>query len=91
MTLVAACGPKAAVQDAPVWELRGRVEAISASQLDVRHKSGRVIALQVDSRTEFVDRDGNGSSRDVARGMRVAVRVETTATGYRARRVRVFD
>ena len=93
MTFLTACGPKAGVHGSPAtWELRGSVEAISASTLEVRHKSGRIVPLDIDGATEFVGDGGQDVRSTVAAGMRVTVRVETEASGgYRARMVRVFN
>jgi hypothetical protein len=92
MMFVTACGPKAGVHGSPAtWELRGSVESISASTLEVRHKSGRIVPLELDGATEFVGHAGQDVRGSVAAGMRVTVRVETEASGgYRARMVRVF-
>jgi hypothetical protein len=93
MMFVTACGPKTGMHGSPAtWELRGRVEAISGSRLEVRHKSGRIVPLQIDGGTEFVGDGGRNVRGAVTAGMRVTVRVETEPSGgYRARAVRVFN
>jgi hypothetical protein len=93
LAVAGACGPKTvAPSGVPVWELRGGVVAISASRVDVRHKSGRVIELTIDDRTDLVGAAGKEAWAAVVPGMRVAVQVESDGSGgYRARSVRVFD
>jgi hypothetical protein len=93
LTVAEACGPKTVTPpNVASWELRGSVEAISTARLEVRHKSGRVIELAIDDRTEIVGKAGKEPWAAVAPGMRVAVQVETGASGaYRARTVRVFN
>jgi hypothetical protein len=93
LTCAIACGPKTVhPPNVASWELRGSVEAISTARLEVRHKSGRVIELVIDDRTEVFGTAGKEPWAAVAPGMRVAVQVETGASGaYRARSLRVFD
>ena len=93
LLMTPACGPKTiAPPVAASWELRGSVETVSASTLEVRHKSGRIVPVDIDGATEFVGNGGRDVRGTAAAGMRVTVRVETrTSGGYRACMVRVFD
>ena len=93
LLMAAACGPKTiAPPGAASWELRGSIEAISSSRLDVRHKSGRIVELALDDRTELLGAAGQTTTAVLVPGMRVAVRVETEPSGaYRAQSVRVFN
>ena len=74
-----------------IWQLRGGVVAVSDTMLEVRHKSGAIVDLQIDDETVFMKNKQRNSSRAVLRGTRVIVDVETIGRGvYRARRVQMF-
>jgi hypothetical protein len=70
------------------WRLHGSVVRVSSSELDVRHKSGRVVSLALDSDTT-IEHDGVVVDRRVlAARQRVTIRVDTAG---RARRVQIHS
>jgi hypothetical protein len=49
----AACIHHLAGSEIQAWRLRGRVVAMT-EDLDVRHKSGQVVRISLDDRTEYI-------------------------------------
>jgi hypothetical protein len=63
------------------WVVYGQVEAASDAQFAIRHKSGDRVELLIDERTAFVKSAEAASWRDLLRGSRVIVDVETSQDG----------
>jgi hypothetical protein len=73
-----------------VWTLWGTVADFSETELSVKHKSGRIVTLQIDSGTVFTKEDTPAGPQALARSARVAVDVEVLpGGGQRARAVRI--
>jgi hypothetical protein len=74
-----------------VWELRGAIVDATADHLRVRHKTGQVIELAIDDRTEVMRGERPETAGALRRGARVRVTVEPLTGGAgRARIVRVY-
>jgi hypothetical protein len=73
------------------WELRGAVVDATEDRLRIRHKTGQVVELVLDSRTS-ITRNEQPRGRDELRyGTRVLIEVEPLAGGgQRAARVRLY-
>ena len=90
VTLAAGCVHRARTAG-DTWQLRGAVVSASETRLQVRHKSGQVIDLQIDAGTAFVRDNQTESWHALGRDTRVTVDVETLDCGVnRARRVQIF-
>ena len=89
LTAAAGCIPRTPLDQSRAWELHGVVVAAGGGTLSVRHKSGRVVALVVDDRTVYSQRDGPGRAPALRPGARVRVQVETRAGIDYARQVHV--
>jgi hypothetical protein len=74
-----------------VWQLRGAVVSADPGELRVRHKSGQIVAIELDAETVVVRGDRPVPMSAVGAGTRVMIDVEPLGDGrQRARRVRVF-
>jgi hypothetical protein len=86
-----ACASRAPRNGLYQWQLRGAVVSVSDTRLQVRHKTGGIVDLQVDDRTVFMKDTRPDSRQSLLRGSRVTVDVETIQRGvYRARLVQIF-
>ncbi len=87
---LATAGCTHAVQPGYVWNLWGTVVDVSQSELRVRHKTGRVVTLQIDAET-VVTFENHAAALDLlTRDARVSVDVELLASGaQRAKTVRI--
>jgi hypothetical protein len=72
------------------WRLRGRVVAMTAESLDVRHKSGQVVRIRLDDRTEYYLNKKPNTRQIVLSDTRVTIDVESVVGGNRARRIDVY-
>lgn len=91
LTLTPACTHRIAGAGPYVWQLRGAVVSVNGTVLQVRHKSGQIVVLQIDDRTAFIRNKQADSWQSLSRGTRVMVDVETLPRGvYRARLVQMF-
>ena len=86
----AACIHHLAGSEIQAWRLRGRVVAMTEDSLDVRHKSGQVVRISLDDRTEYYLNRKPESRQIVLRDTRVTVDVESVVGGNRARRIDVY-
>ena len=86
----AACIHHLAGSEIQAWRLRGRVVAMTEDSLDVRHKSGQVVRISLDDRTEYYLNRKSESRQIVLRDTRVTVDVESVVGGNRARRIDVY-
>jgi hypothetical protein len=73
-----------------MWRLRGRVVAMTEDTLDVRYKSGHVVKIWLDDRTEFYLNRKPDTRQMVHRDTRVTIDVESSIRGNRARRIDVY-
>lgn len=90
LALAAATGCVHHVQPGHVWTLSGTVSDFTDTQLSVRHKSGRIVTLQMDGRTTFTNGAHPAGPGALARAARVAVDVEVLpGGGQRAKAVRI--
>ena len=87
--IAAACAARSP-QPPHVWQLRGAVISFNNTTLEVRHKTGRIVTLTLDERTEYMVDESRVSSDSLSRGRRVSVDVESVNNVQRARRVRLF-
>jgi hypothetical protein len=78
------------VQPGYVWNLRGTVVDASPSELRVRHKSGRIVTMQIDDATVLTI-DSRPAKRDaLTHDARVSVDIEQlSGGGQRAKAVRI--
>ena len=89
--LATACVHRAPTSGRSVWQLRGAVVSVSDSVLQVRHKTGGIVELQIDDRTTYISNKDTDSRHSLLEGARVTVEVETLQRDvYRARRVQIF-
>ena len=89
--LETACAHAAPRSGPSVWQLRGAVVSATDDILRVRHKTGRIVELQIDDRTVYLRNERPDSPRSLLGGTRVVVDVETlSGLTYRAQRVRLF-
>ena len=73
------------------WQLRGTVVETTDRSLEVRHKSGRVVTLEIDAATEYFVNRHPDTHEAIHVGTRVTVDVEwSPGAGDRAKRVQVF-
>jgi hypothetical protein len=81
------CASLTAGREANAWLLRGSITHVSSSAMEVRHKSGRLISLALDSATT-IEHDGETLDlRALATTQPVSIRVETVGHTWHARRV----
>jgi hypothetical protein len=87
----AGCSHRIAGAQPRTWELRGAVVDATDAHVRVRHKTGQVIELMLDDRTQ-ITRDERPRGRDILRrGARVRVEVEPLPEGgQRAQTIRVY-
>ena len=91
LTLGPACVHSPSKSGPYVWQLRGVVVSVTDSRLQVRHKTGGILDLQIDDRTAYVRNRQPDSRRSLLQGTRVMVEVETVQRDvYRARVVEIF-
>jgi hypothetical protein len=91
LALAPASTHRVSSSDPLVWQLRGAVVSASHTLLQVRHKTGQVVDLQIDDRTLYTRNTHPDSRPSLLRGTRVMVDVESLQSGeYRARLVRIF-
>ena len=88
--LSAACVHHLTGSEVQVWRLRGQVVAVANEALDVRHKSGQIVRLSLDGRTEYYLNRTLASRQIVHYETRVTIEVETSVSGNRALRVDVY-
>jgi hypothetical protein len=91
LALAPACSHRV-VSSAPyVWQLRGAVVSVNDTLLQIRHKTGQVVDLQIDDRTLYTRKKQPDSRQSILRGTRVMVDVESLERGgFRARLVQIF-
>jgi hypothetical protein len=78
------------VQPGYVWNLWGTVVDASPSELRVRHKSGRIVTMQIDAETTVTFENRPAGLDLLTRDARVSVDVELLAGGgQRAKAVRI--
>ena len=78
------------VEPGYVWTLWGTVADFSGTALSVRHKSGRIVTMQIDAGTIFTSEGHPTGPGALAKGARVAVDVQRVpGGGQRARAVRI--
>ena len=86
-----ACGARVPKAGPYVWQLRGAVVSVTDSRLQVRHKTGGIVDLQIDDHTAYVRNKQPDSRQSLGQGTRVMVEVETIQRNvYRARVVEIF-
>ena len=91
LPLATACVHRAPRSGQYVWQLRGAVVSVSDTLLQVRHKTGGIVDMQLDSRTVYTRNKHADSRQSLLQGTRVIVDVETLQRDvYRARRVQIF-
>lgn len=88
--LAVATGCVHRMQPGYVWNLRGTITDFSETELAVRHKSGQIVRIRIDSETIFTNDRRTAGPDALARAARVSVDVELTPDGFqRARIVRI--
>jgi hypothetical protein len=91
LALASACTHRVESSGPEVWQLRGAVVSVSDTLLQVRHKTGQVVDLQINDRTLYTRNKQPDSRQSLRRGTRVMVDVESLRRGvYRARLVQIF-
>ena len=91
LALAPACTHRVVSSGPYVWQLRGAVVSVNDTRLQVRHKTGQVVDLQIDDRTLYTRNKQPDSQQSLRRGTRVMVDVESLRSGaYRARLVQIF-
>ena len=91
LVIAAACTHRVVSSGPGVWQLRGAVVSVSDTMLQVRHKTGQVVDLQIDDRTLYTRNSRPDSRQSLLRGTRVMVDAESLRRGvYRARLVQIF-
>ena len=91
LALAPACTHRVVSSGPYVWQLRGAVVSVNDTRLQVRHKTGQVVDLQIDDRTLYTRNMRPESQQALRRGTRVMVDVESLRSGaYRARLVQIF-
>ena len=89
--LAPACGARVPKAGPYLWQLRGAVVSVTDSRLQVRHKTGGIVDLQIDDHTAYVRNKQPDSRQSLGQGTRVMVEVETIQRNvYRARVVEIF-
>ena len=92
LALAPACTHRVVSSRPYVWQLRGAVVSVNDTILQVRHKTGQVVDLQIDDRTLYIRNKQPDSRQSLLRGTRVMVDVESPRRGlYRARLVQIFE
>jgi hypothetical protein len=86
----AACIHHLTGSEVQAWRLRGRVVAMTENSLDVRHKSGQVVRIRLDDRTQYYLNRKLASRQIVLRDTRVTIDVESVVGGNLARRIDVY-
>ena len=90
MAAAAAAGCAHRLQTGQMWTLWGTVADFNATELSVKHKSGRIVTLQIDSGTVFTNEERPAGPQALARAARVAVDIEVLpGGGQRAKAVRI--
>jgi hypothetical protein len=74
-----------------IWQLEGAVTAVDASSIQVRHKSGRIVVVEVDDQTTYLHHKQPASKDMLIKGTRVIVEVERHANVDHALRVEIFE
>ena len=91
LVFVPACMHRVVDSGPYVWQLRGAVVSVNDTLLQVRHKTGQVIDLQIDAGTVYTRNKQPDAQQSLRRGTRVRVDVESLRSGvYRARLVQTF-
>jgi len=81
------CASRTVGREVNSWLLRGSIMRVSSSAIEVRHKSGRIISLALDSATT-IEHDGETfDPRVLATKQPVSIRVEGVGHTWHARRV----
>ena len=70
-----------------IWELRGAIVDATGDRLRVRHKTGEVIDLIIDDRTQVMRNERPESCEALRRGVRVRVVIEPLEGGARRAQV----
>ena len=63
------------------WQLYGQIVSASATEFELRHKTGHRVVVHIDDHTVFVKHQQTVSWRELSRGSRVTVDVETISGG----------
>jgi hypothetical protein len=85
------CANRAVRDQLAPWQLRGAIVEVGRDRLRVRHKSGQVVDLLLDGRTDVVRGERPVSREALGRGTRVRVDVEPLPGGeHLARTVHVY-
>ena len=85
--IAGSCATRTAGREVNTWLLRGSIVRVSSSAIEVRHKSGRIVSLALDSATT-IEHDGETVAlRALAAKQPVSIRVETVGQTWHARRV----
>ena len=91
LALAPACTHRVVSSGPYVWQLRGAVVSVNDTLLQIRHKTGQVVDLQIDDRTLYTRNKQPDSRESLRRGTRVMVDVESLERGgFRARLVQIF-
>lgn len=91
LALAPACMHRVVNSGPYVWQLRGAVVSVNDALLQVRHRTGQVVDLQIDDRTVYTRNKQPDARQSLRRGTRVMVDVESLPDGvYRARLVQTF-
>jgi hypothetical protein len=90
MIVSAACAHRLTGSEVRLWQLRGRVVAMTEDTLEVRHKSGQVVRVNLDDRTEYYLNRKLDSRQSVHRDTRITIHLEASVRGNRARRIDVY-
>ena len=83
LTVVPACATGHAV--------RGTVIAVAPTHIEVRHKSGQRVSVELDPQTSFRRGDHAATVNDVRVGGRVTVVLDEGERPFRASEVRIFS
>ena len=75
---------------APPFTIIGRVEAVDAGALQLRHKSGQRIRIALAGNTAVINDGHPAAAADIAAGMRVVVIYHFADAGAVADEVRLF-
>lgn len=90
LTSGSACAGRLVPEASRPWNLRGAVVSTDGQSVTVRHKSGQVVVLSLDERTEYVRDERPSALSALTPGVRVRVDVVPDAQRARAARVTVF-
>jgi len=89
--IAGSCAPLTAGREVSSWLLRGSIVRVSSSGIEVRHKSGRIISLALDS-AATIEHDGEAvDPRALAAKQAVSIRVETVGQTWHARHVEIHS